>query len=141
MGKKRHARAMVNKAVLDGDLVRPGHCSKCEKACKPDGHHPDYDKPLEVVWLCRKCHFAEHAPNGFGRPGTGQPKIHRDTHHVPVPVSVQTRDRLDAIVDQLRGKRMLSASRGYVIYQLAVSFGPALIRHLTEPVRVGKEER
>lgn len=23
-------------------------------------HHPDYSKPLEVVWMCRPCHLAEH---------------------------------------------------------------------------------
>jgi hypothetical protein len=34
-------------------------CSVCG-ADKPDKHHPDYDKPLEVVFLCRRCHIAEH---------------------------------------------------------------------------------
>jgi hypothetical protein len=36
--------------------LRPQHCSACGVECKPQGHHPDYSKPLEVVWLCRPCH-------------------------------------------------------------------------------------
>jgi hypothetical protein len=23
-------------------------------------HHPDYDKPFEIVWLCSSCHRREH---------------------------------------------------------------------------------
>lgn len=28
---------------------------------KSEMHHPDYELPLFVVWLCRPCHLAWHA--------------------------------------------------------------------------------
>ncbi len=27
---------------------------------KSQGHHPDYLKPLEVIWLCQKHHYLKH---------------------------------------------------------------------------------
>jgi hypothetical protein len=42
------------------NLDRPTCCSQCKKEGKVDGHHPDYDKPLSVIWLCRSCHMLEH---------------------------------------------------------------------------------
>lgn len=45
--------------------VKYGHLEKrpCVECGNPDsnGHHEDYDRPLDVVWLCRGCHDAEHA--------------------------------------------------------------------------------
>lgn len=35
-------------------------CEKCGSEEKLHRHHPDYSKPLEVVILCHKCHFALH---------------------------------------------------------------------------------
>jgi hypothetical protein len=54
--EKRRANVAVFRAVKSGELVRPSTCSECSKQCKPDGHHLDYSKPLEVVWICRACH-------------------------------------------------------------------------------------
>lgn len=47
-------------AVKFGHLFKPDHCEKCKNKCMPHGHHHDYTKPLEVVWLCRACHGEEH---------------------------------------------------------------------------------
>ncbi len=55
------AHNTVCKAIVDGTLVRPTECEQCYIECKPDGHHPDYTKPLEVIWLCNKCHKKAHA--------------------------------------------------------------------------------
>lgn len=59
--EKKKANIQVNNAVRDGRLYKPDSCSMCGRAkCRIDGHHTDYTKPLDVVWLCRKCHYAEH---------------------------------------------------------------------------------
>jgi hypothetical protein len=59
-----HPHRKVNKqtqaAIKSGILVRPTACSKCARSGKTEAHHPDYSKPLEVIWLCKPCHLAEH---------------------------------------------------------------------------------
>jgi hypothetical protein len=50
------AHIAVKSAIQKGKLIRPNACSECAKACKPQGHHEDYSKPLEVIWLCVTCH-------------------------------------------------------------------------------------
>ena len=63
--RKRHpeeqkARWTLTNALRSGKLVKADACSKCGKDGLIDGHHPDYSKPLEVLWLCRRCHTDEH---------------------------------------------------------------------------------
>lgn len=36
-------------------------CEKCGSDNKIEAHHLDYAKPLELVWLCKKCHTEEHS--------------------------------------------------------------------------------
>jgi len=37
------------------------HCGRAPTGFdRIHGHHDDYSKPLEVVWLCQRCHGAEH---------------------------------------------------------------------------------
>lgn len=62
--RKWRARYEVSKAIKSGKLIRPKECSKCQKKCKPMGHHRDYESPLNVEWLCSKCHAKAHG-NGF----------------------------------------------------------------------------
>lgn len=56
--EKVRARHALNHAVEAGRIV-PQPCGKC-RAAKAQAHHPDYSKPLEVEWLCAKCHSVEH---------------------------------------------------------------------------------
>lgn len=55
-----NARSLVAKAIRRGKIIRPHKCSQCKKECIPDGHHTDYSKPLEVIWLCKICHMKGH---------------------------------------------------------------------------------
>lgn len=56
---KANARAQANVAQGRGKL-RPGPCETCGEK-DAEKHHPDYQRPLEVVWLCRACHLELHA--------------------------------------------------------------------------------
>ena len=53
------AHSAVSNALRDGRLVR-SPCLFCESE-HVHAHHRDYSKPLEVIWLCPKCHHRLHA--------------------------------------------------------------------------------
>jgi hypothetical protein len=53
---KRKASQAITNAVAAGKIVR-GPCEVCGVA-GGQGHHDDYDKPLEVRWLCPTHHAA-----------------------------------------------------------------------------------
>ena len=55
---KNKARWTLNKAVAKGAVIR-GPCEACGSG-PAEGHHPDYSKPLDVMWLCMPCHHALH---------------------------------------------------------------------------------
>jgi hypothetical protein len=59
--KKEHPGAVVAHnaiahRVFANTISKPDKCEKCGGGYYIDGHHPDYNKPLGVVWLCRSCH-------------------------------------------------------------------------------------
>ena len=55
--EKYKARNKLYAAVRDGRLEKPEECSKCGEIPRQlEAHHEDYDKPLEVIWLCTRCH-------------------------------------------------------------------------------------
>lgn len=53
---KNRARNRVYRAIKAGTLVRPDACEECGRSCRPEAAHKDYSRPLDVMWLCRKCH-------------------------------------------------------------------------------------
>jgi hypothetical protein len=52
------AHTSVARAIRNGSLFRLP-CVRCGEA-KSLAHHEDYDKPLEVMWLCQPCHKQRH---------------------------------------------------------------------------------
>lgn len=56
--KAAEARSAVRTGKANGTLVQQSCCCCGEK--ETEAHHPDYDSPLEVVWLCREDHRKEH---------------------------------------------------------------------------------
>lgn len=54
---KARARDIIGNEIRRGRLV-PQPCQFCGKT-KTQAHHPDYSKPLEVVWVCSRCHYEQ----------------------------------------------------------------------------------
>lgn len=55
--KRRNARSTLNHHIRDKGLERQP-CEVC--GALAEAHHDDYDKPLDVRWLCFKHHRAHH---------------------------------------------------------------------------------
>ena len=61
-GIKQKAYGLVQYHIKKGNIVRPKICSDCKSSnvLRIDGHHADYNKPLDLLWLCPPCHSKEH---------------------------------------------------------------------------------
>ena len=61
MDTKERARYLVQSEVNSGRKPKATslQCAHCENMAS-HYHHPDYDKPLEVIPLCTQCHGMAH---------------------------------------------------------------------------------
>lgn len=57
--QKVMARILCRKALKSGTLIRATSCQVCGSDRNIEAHHPDYSKPLDVRWLCKRCHRKE----------------------------------------------------------------------------------
>ena len=56
------AKEAVKIAVKSNKILKPTVCSRCGKeGVIINGHHEDYSKPLDVIWLCPGCHKEAHS--------------------------------------------------------------------------------
>lgn len=56
--RRAKAHSAVSLSIKNGKIVR----EPCVKCGREDSlaHHEDYDKPLDIVWLCQPCHKQRH---------------------------------------------------------------------------------
>lgn len=58
--KQWRAQQEIWRAVKAGKVEKPLACQGCGREAKLHAHHTDYDKPLDVAWICSKCHGKRH---------------------------------------------------------------------------------
>lgn len=71
--EKARAYNIVRRALITGWLVRPSVCPVCNEPRPVQAHHADYSRPLDIEWLCFRCH--------------------RERRHGQVVVAAETRTR------------------------------------------------
>lgn len=78
-----HAQNVLEKAIEKGIVKRREKCEICgAEYTFRDGrsgiqaHHCDYNRPLDVMWLCQKCHHEWHTKNKAKEvvPGEAMPR-------------------------------------------------------------------
>jgi len=58
--KQNKAQHDVFCATRNKTLTPPRNCERCKKETKLEAHHYNYDKTLDVVWVCAVCHNQIH---------------------------------------------------------------------------------
>ena len=59
--EKRECHIAIQLAIASGAIVKSKSCQDCGATdVRIHGHHPDYNKPLDVIWLCVPCHARLH---------------------------------------------------------------------------------
>ena len=54
------AHRNLERNVKKGTVKKPMQCQCCGKKARLEAHHMDYDRELEVIWLCVSCHRQYH---------------------------------------------------------------------------------
>lgn len=54
------AKGKIRNMLKYGKMIKPKKCEVCLKSKKLLAHHEDYNKPLDVRWVCYSCHKLIH---------------------------------------------------------------------------------
>ncbi len=65
---KHAARTKLGHALRMGWMTKANFCTICGSDQEIEGHHEDYSKPLDVVWVCRNCHLKHHTAEAVKQP-------------------------------------------------------------------------
>jgi len=77
-------REIFRQALRHGELVRPDKCSQCRRDDLPiKNFHKDYNKPLEVTWVCTQC----YVPLNKQRPNHFKGKCHSEDSKLSMSIS------------------------------------------------------
>lgn len=57
--QKRQAQSVVNNAIASGQIER-APCVICGAENNVHGHHDNYARPIDVIWLCPTHHHERH---------------------------------------------------------------------------------
>lgn len=58
--KKRHTARLSAMRLVNSGIIIIEPCKLCGES-NSEMHHPDYEKPNDVTFLCNKCHNELHA--------------------------------------------------------------------------------
>jgi hypothetical protein len=62
--EKYIANLKVHRAIISGKMIKLP-CSICGNK-NSQAHHEDYNKPLNIIWLCQTHHDIRHSELGWG---------------------------------------------------------------------------
>lgn len=116
---KELAHMLVRSQHRRGLLINPGRCSKCRSEVAVNGHHNDYSRPLDVRWLCQKCHLMWHRENGPGaNADTLLDRLTCENCSKPLPINSQrhkkfcsTRCRRESFTENANEARIAAVRR------------------------------
>lgn len=61
--KKRYPKKVRAEKLAQKHTILEKNCADCGKSIDLERHHPNYDKPLTIITLCKECHTLRHWRN------------------------------------------------------------------------------